>query len=225
MKKIIITFALVFLAIISQAQNFFGGNLTANFQSDTYIPKTGPEIKGDSYFDFTIAPMTGRQLNKKLAVGTRLSYTLSKDIEQDDGEWITTKQIGGVELFIRHTFAEFGRFSVLAEAGLSLGLGNEKLTRNDYIYIDEKISIYGLNIRPILSYNLSEKINLEAGLNFLNLGLAMRISKDKDTGDERVKPIFDLVLNSYNVTTTSGVISIGFTRKFGTKNKKASTTF
>jgi len=78
-----------------------------------------------------------------------------------------------------------------------------------------KMNSFGINLVPVLSYNLSERISLEATLNFMNFGWnRTRLTHIDEWRDEKITERgFGIGVNSGNVVDV-GAISIGFIYKF-----------
>ncbi|MCL2682994.1 MAG: PorT family protein [Bacteroidales bacterium] len=241
MKKIIITTALVSFAVISHAQLFIGGGIEFNSTSDkTTVSEDGYWGKVDrertvSYSDFSFAPMIGYYVNDKFAIGASIVWNKSTELEKykyirpsftDLEEEKLENTLFGIQPFVRYTFLQLGKFSVFVNAGAHFltGPGKFKYTEErigSWPYsrteeIDLKVSSFGVNIVPVLAYNLTPKISLEAGLNFLNLGwnsTKMKAEdKDKNKYENNVSS-FTAGVSPHNVVNV-GLISVGFICKF-----------
>ncbi|MDR2907012.1 MAG: porin family protein [Bacteroidales bacterium] len=222
MKKIIFTLVLVSFGMMSQAQIFVGGQLGFTSDKTKDVEKTSM---------LTIAPMVGYQLSDKLAAGVRLNFTSVKGVQfkfmGSDDDLIIKAPLFGAELFAQYTFLSFGKFSVYADAGIGFGAGKGKVEFGDTKEDQSKVSIFGINVVPVLAYNLSEKITLLANLNFLELGFMSTTEKDL-TVDPETKTTtthFGLGVNTNNVASTGlsldpdgnqigSPITIGFIYKF-----------
>jgi hypothetical protein len=144
----------------------------------------------------------------------------------------------GIQPFVRYTFAEFGNFSIFANIRLHLLGGYRSYpVSNIYDYLtfssssfDERqrsphwpphsfpsstdigITAVGINITPVLSYNLSEHLSLEATLNFMNFGLNRLTQEHKSSEDKRTVTNFGFGVNFENAANVSA-LSIGFILK------------
>jgi hypothetical protein len=239
MKKIIIILVFISFATASHAQWFTGGSLDYRSTSEENSSRNNNEK--DSYSVFSIAPMIGYQKGK-FAFGASFIYNTGTEKEMLllPGHWagpgwdrsllwwppilIETKSttestFWGIQPFFRYTFAEFGRFSVFANARVHFLSGTTEQTLK-YEHSDDSFPGFhydatslGINIAPMLSFSLSEKINLETALNFMNFGFNRTIKKHKESEDKDTITDFGLGINSENVANI-GTVSIGFIYKF-----------
>ncbi|MDR2087690.1 MAG: hypothetical protein LBP72_11060, partial [Dysgonamonadaceae bacterium] len=109
----------------------------------------------------------------------------------------------GLAPYARYSFVEFGKFSVWGSAALAFGGGETGVGDNT-----EKFTAFGLDIHPVLKYDLSDKFTLLTNLNFLNIGFTQVNVKDAATVTN-----FGLGVDAGDVATL-GAINIGFLYKF-----------
>ncbi len=231
MKKIIIATAFVTFAGISHAQIFVGAQLGFNNTKATYEPNAGSkqELKTVSY---TIAPMVGYRFNDKFAVGLRPAYASQKEIYpkylggNDDREEKTT--LFGFDALAQYTFIQLNKFSVYAEAEVGFGKGKETYSLGSTTEDLNELTLWGINVKPVLAYDLTKKIRLIANLNFLSLGFASTTVKDLQRKDKETVKEFNFSFSSADITTvglevlnngtggigTAGFIRIGFLYTF-----------
>jgi hypothetical protein len=231
MRKITLIVALVSFAMASQAQIFVGGSLGFNTQGGKYKPKSGSDYKFDRTTAFEIAPMVGYQLDEKLAAGLRINFASVKETEFSNGsdkDYIYKDPVFGAELFGQYTFYTQGKFSVYAEAGIGFSSSKPKSGFEGNLEGYYRYSTFGLNIKPVLAYNLNDKITLLCNLNFMGFGFNSMTRKDDD-GNKQTNNAFGLNVNTnklvkvgadIDLTTTpwdpiiyTGHISIGFIYK------------
>ena len=224
MKKIIITVALVTFAMASQAQIFVGGQLGFRSYTESNTPKDKDKEKELSITRFNIAPTIGYQLNEKLAVGVRIDFLTRKQtnfdevwVSSDKYEDLVRKNSGfGFEVFGQYTFLNLDKLFVYAEAGIGFGTG--KATREagsvEWIKSEEKITNFGINIVPVLGYNLTERITLLANLNFMSLGFNSVTEEDVKTKNKTHISDFGLNINSNNITRGGILFQVGCIYRF-----------
>jgi hypothetical protein len=208
MKKTIITLSTISFALICQAQWVIGSGLDYKFTSEKNVYPYDKK----SYSEFLFTPMVGYQKNK-LTFGGNIILKIDSErtVYDDQKRWKPNRKgLLGIQPFVRYTFVEFGKFSVFTNIGTHFGYGTtEQFADNTLI----EGYFYGINIVPVFSYSLSKKINLEATLNFVNLGWnTIRPPKtqfDPDSSKYR-KTITNIGLgkNSGNITNVN-VISFG----------------
>jgi opacity protein-like surface antigen len=227
MKKFLPTTALIFFVMICQAQWFVGGNIGYHRNSEEQVSGRNNSVR-TVYSEFSFAPTFGYQDNR-LAFGATLSFLQhsTKSQHWSGGSWVdntdqqTKFPLWGIQPFVRYTFVEFGKFSVYANLGMHFLKGK---TEREYTYlgwppytvmVPYNVNSFGINMTPILSYNLSERISLEASLNFMNFGWNKMESKhdDKNRDEKMTERNFGIGINSGNVADV-GAISIGFVYKF-----------
>ncbi|MDL2315155.1 hypothetical protein LJC16_02735, partial [Bacteroidales bacterium OttesenSCG-928-C19] len=119
--------------------------------------------------------------------------------------------------YIRYSFVEFGKFKVLGKASLYV-----EGSKNDLLATEVKTTEFGLNIVPMLTYDLSEKFALFTDLNFLGFGFAYNKVKDGnattrfglniDAND--VISVGGASVDMSNGTFSDPLIRIGFAYKF-----------
>ncbi|MDR2448940.1 MAG: hypothetical protein LBD52_03160 [Prevotellaceae bacterium] len=190
-KTILIMLVSVLCTGFVNAQVYLGGSL--GFGTETEKPEVGDKTKTTS---FSFAPEIGFGLNSNFELGIALALT---NLKTDFGGNETKSNAWRVAPYARLSVIEFGNFSVWGQANLFVGGGEQN---------SQKATSFGLNIQPVLKYNLSDHFSLLANLNFLNLGFSQTKIKDVSTTTS-----FDLGVDSYNVVTL-GDIAVGFIYKF-----------
>jgi hypothetical protein len=228
MKKIIFFITFISFAMTAHAQWIIGGSTEYSSISNKNNFRVSAAFESKlSQSGFSFAPMIGYQINKFAFGGSIIINT-----DTDTDTWLSghyqnkTKNetiLWGVQPFVRYTFMEFGNFSVFANTGVHILTGNSKQTYSSNIpsttNSEHGILYMGINVVPVLSYRLSDRINLEAGLNFMNFGWNSVTEEDKRNHSNPQKTTitdFGLGVNSGNAANV-GTISIGFIYKFGGK--------
>ena len=204
MKKITITMVLIAFTVMAQAQIFLGGELGFNTSGSKFVPKDGDEVKAPRTSSFTIAPMAAYQLNEKLAVGARIGFQRESETRfkfmggNDDLKNFTTGFDFGI--FAQYTCLQFGKFSVLTEAGFAFGTANGKSRIGSNTTDLWKENSINIEIKPILAFDLNDRIRLTCQLNFLALGFT-RISNrtPADSDNKTVESQFNFGINTNNV--------------------------
>ena len=213
MKKIFCILILgCLITTTAHAQYFAGGSVSLHAGSN----KIG-DLKTKSS-GFGLSPSLGYYWNEQLAFGlaVSLSGSYSNNNMNLDGPYKTAATTWAIAPFARYSLIEFGKFSVWAEASLNLGMSFSKITHSAIAAIpDDKYTTLqaSLNVAPLLSYALSNKINLEAGLKFLNLGYSVSRQKHKETDIVSTSSSFGLGADSNNILNV-GNLTIGAVYKF-----------
>lgn len=229
MRKIFIMLAtVVCAAMISNAQIFVGGRLGFNTTGGKNVIKGGPEgvkdetLKGDpdtqgKPMSWLIAPKVGFFLNDDLAVGISIGVGANKTKTfgyNANNKWEELQKQSNFswELapFARYYAFRAGKFAVALEAELAFGsTGRGKVTVGSSTTKGGfKTSTLGFNVRPVLAYSVSEKIDLECNLNFLALGYNRRVVKDVESkddykGSKKVYSSFDFSVDTDRVVVVA----------------------
>lgn len=208
MKFIKLFFALALvLSMVSaaNAQLFVGGSF--NFSSE--MPKTtvgSTTTDGVRSTNFTLAPSVGYFMSDKIAVGASVGYVLNRSRWTNiaDDEVINNRSMFELAPFARYYALQMGSVSVFAQGTLSLGFGSETRkidgTKNDLA----SIFAFGFNVAPAISYDLGEKLSLEARLG----GLYFQHTKDTDETNDSYK-----TTNSWGLNARLSSISFGLIYK------------
>jgi hypothetical protein len=184
-RSILLCLFILFLTGLElNAQVFVGGGLgiSTSKSKSTYL---GTTTDGDKYFDLNFSPKVGFFLGKKLALGMGLDLWTSKVTEPNTGESEETvnKSSGwSVGPFVRYYFAEAGNFSFFGEGALGIGGSKSKSTVGSNTTEGPKYFNVAFGVSPNLSYKLSDKVALEAGLG--SLGFYSSTGKQKYGSDE-----------------------------------------
>jgi hypothetical protein len=195
MKKVFLFALVAVLSIASaSAQAYIGGSL--GFLSSSAKPEGGEKITSSA---FSFAPEVGYSLTEKLDLGIAVAFGSGKS-----GDLKTTGF--GVAPYVRYSLVEFGKFSVLGKA--SLGIDSETEKDNGY---KTTLTTFGLNVAPVLKYDLSDHFVLLANLNFLGLGFNQTTEKEGDAKLTRTG--CGLGIDTDNVANV-GELTIGFAYKF-----------
>jgi hypothetical protein len=228
MKKFLTTAAAVFaLVAVSNAQLFVGGNLGFSTSSETEKNSDGDGIKQNgASMSFEFNPQIGFELNDKMSVGAYviLGTSSTKTFDGSKDNKVTTKTVSneiGIAPFFRYSFVEFGDFKVMAEAALPFAIASGKLSypdadpARDAVKAPKTMNI-GLAVAPVVSYSISDRIDLEAQLNVFSLGYyfsSTNPNPDADGKERNNSSDFQLGVSPDDVFTT-GAINVGMIFKF-----------
>ncbi|MDR2037972.1 MAG: porin family protein [Bacteroidales bacterium] len=220
MKKIFITFAVLLTVVfVSNAQLFVGGSLGLSTTGGK--EKTGSNsVDKESTFGFEISPKVGYYLSDKFAIGgeVTLGFESEKTPDANGGDDQKDNFFSwGIAPFARYSVAEFGKFSVLLEGGVGIFGGTSKTKLGSQSFDGPSLFGFGVNVTPLLSYSLSDRFNLEMGLNFLNFGFnTWTIKTDGNPDDTKDRTTnFGFGVDTDNVFQADlGAVTIGFIYKF-----------
>jgi hypothetical protein len=189
MKKVILT---MFVAVcglgFANAQIYLGGSV--GFSTNNSKPEKGNKTSQSS---FSFAPEVGYSLNQDVDLGLKFNLSNKKMVDKSKNKaW-------SVAPYVNYSLVSFGRFSVWEHGELFFGEAEISKAKN---------MSFGLNIQPVLKYDLSDNFLLLANLNFLNVGFSQTKYKNDKTDTN-----LSLGVNTNNVANT-GNIAIGFLYKF-----------
>ena len=214
MKKLGLVLFLALATMVSNAQLFVGGSVGLDLGSDKV--KVGSNVTSDlSEFRFGLNPRIGYYVNDKFAIGAMVNLQVrsDKDKSNSNAEIKNNRLTWGITPFARYSIVEFGKFSVLAEGTLGISGTTSKASTGSVSVKGTPTINYGFNIAPLLSYSLSNRLNLEAALNFLNFGLNGSSRNNKDTDTKTTSFDFGIGANANNAFNV-GAMTVGFIYKF-----------
>lgn len=198
MKKIWIVLLLICTGFTVHAQWFLGG------KAGLYVNKTSYELTEDyatisEMIGFEVAPQFGYYFNEKLALGLNLSFlfnTVKIDRKTDSDR--TNSFSWRITPVIRYSAFTYKKFSLILEGRIGVGGAQMKSVVKGLPDANTKYSIFEIgviNIAPVLGFRLTKHLQLEAGLNFLNLGYNIQIlnvtgEKNTQYYDQKIKQVF-----------------------------------
>ena len=206
MKKIILLAALSFAAVTVNAQWFVGGSVGFG---------TSTAKEGDNKATFTtfgLNPEVGYSFHDRWDVGIEGGYNFSTMKLDEDGD----KVKGGawhVAPFIQYSAVEFKNFEIQFRADVHFAGGDlfvdatGDLPLGHYNDNFDAATEIGLNITPIVAYNISDRFQIRAALNFASLGFNYTKEGDLKTTD------FGLAANTRNLMNTND-FQLGFIVRF-----------
>ena len=214
MKKVLAlaVVALLFAGSQAYAQWFVGGGVGFNTVKD-----------GET--SFSVSPEAGYAYNEKVDFGLGFSYSSLSDGTESfsDGNFgnYTLSESSSFKIapFARYNFINFGKFKFLLKGEFAIVSRSETLVGEEALYdqieddyytvaTEREVSGSGfeINVIPMVTYDLSEKIVIFAGLNFLSMNFSS-LGGDYDTTS------FGFGADSNNVANTD-YFQIGFNYKF-----------
>jgi hypothetical protein len=224
MKKIFIILAIAIIAINANAQWFLGGNIGFYVHIEGAQNELNP---CQSEIGFSIAPKFGYYFNEKFAFGVDLAAgpTFAQGVETYtwyDG-WgyphVSLSEFQGtfvhwrVSPFLRYSIFNHKKFTLMLEGSMGAG-AQHFIIEYERQPQPLKYSVIGvgiLNLVPILGYKLNDHIQLEAELNFLNIGYNLDIHLNG--GVTELKHDFNIGFYAKNVFSVSQ-LRIGMIYKF-----------
>jgi len=237
-KLVMIAMLLIIASVNVKAQWFLGGEVGVNVNSKNFDAVNDGNNDSKQTFDgtnigFKIAPKFGYYFNEKVALGLSFSVggTFSEEREKkeyimysQDFEYRKNSVNWGVYPFVRYSVFTYKKFSVLLEGYTGVGCAHGFGKLNGGKEKSTTVSIGVFNVTPILSFKFNDRLQIETGLRFLNVGYNIDISKGEFEGDNSRPPnSFNQIKHDFNIGFNSGSVfslsqTIGIIYKF--KDKK-----
>lgn len=224
MKKALLFLAVIIAATVANGQVFIGGSFG--------VDKTGGKTKlgsvtidNPSTFTVQFSPKVGFYLNDDFALGLSLGI-INTSYTTPENEYISDQEV--VDNTLTLTIAAFARYKLIGNDRVSLfldgELGGGKVTSKEKIgSITEEgdpLSLFAFGIAPVISYSISDRIDIEASSDFLRFGFASITETDLDDSDYKsTVNHFGLGLNAYTPNIVSGqmeapLLKVGLNFKF-----------
>lgn len=164
-KKILAMFVAVLgISAAASAQIVAGGSL--GYMIDTKA--AGPNLKMTTW---NFSPRIGFAVSDALEVGAYLGMECDVIKDKDDADILKTRTTRwNIAPYARFRAAQMDKLSVKGELMAQFSNGSVKTT---VMNVETKVKgnlTYAVVLRPVLVYSASDNIDVEFGLNFLNLG-------------------------------------------------------
>ena len=209
MKKIFIIVTIILIVTNVNAQWFLGGEIGISAyninETVVFVDRNEPNTISKTHVGFMLAPKGGYYFNEKFALGLSfyIGSTFAIDALYKDQKYREYSINWGVYPFVRFSVFTYKKVSLVLEVSTGVGstqtfwkLGDSKTEKGS-----TTIAIGVFNMTPILSFNLTDHLQMEAGLNFLNIGYNIDI-----ISREKGPPPYVY----YKTSTTKHDFNIGF---------------
>ena len=216
MKRVIVAvFALLVTILTVNAQVFVGGGLGTNFG----FAKNSSGIVDYSgiHYGLSISPQVGYYLNDDLSIGLSGSVGRNgsnyKTVSTDPGNNQKRKSFSdswGFNVFGRYKLFGLGieNLSLLVQGSIGVQGYNSEHAVNKITTKYPGETVYDITAQPVLSYKLSDRIDVLADCDFLSLGYQYQTQKNSETNSKLKIHNFNFGFNSFSV------LNIGFIYKF-----------
>jgi len=224
MKKLVVAFAVLIAAVFtSNAQVFVGGGLGVEFGGgkSTY---GGTSVDAPSTLALYFAPKAGFYLSDNFAVGMEAGFLTGTEKQTSGSTEIKNNLFGwGVSGFARYRLAGDEKLSLLLEGSVGAGGLKNKRTVGANTTDGDPMFAFAIGVLPVLSYSLTDRLNIEASCDFLSFGFQSIIEKDKDDATYKyIENYFGFGVNSLGFNMLgldeylgiSNMIKIGIVFKF-----------
>ncbi len=191
MKKILLTAAFAVAAMAASAQYYVGGSAGIQFN--------GKDSGIDPKFGINISPMVGYTLNDKMDAGLEVIFSFQKDQEPTETKYTSF----GLAPYLRYTFYQFGKFGVLGKGSVFFLSQTQKSDATG----KQSTFALGLGVIPQITFDVTDKVQLFADLNFLAFNFAY-VNPEGDSFS-----MFNVGVDANNITQV-GDLQIGFIYRF-----------
>jgi opacity protein-like surface antigen len=187
-----------FFCISLNAQFFVEGNL--GFALSSHKTDNGGTTQKSTDNSLYLAPGFGTFLSEQFALGLSLDLTFSGHTYGPNPDSKTKSASIGASPFVRYYAMRWNKLAVFGQGNIGFAFSNSSVTTNGTKTEGPKDSNYYLSIFPGLSYDITDKLQLQTSLNFLRFGYVYAVSKDGSTKDTNS--------NFYGGATLDNIVSI-----------------
>ena len=211
MKKLLYSLFFVLATSMMTYSQFFVGGTLGFGTSGGSIETNDTETDKSSSLNLSLEPQAGFFISEDVSLGAYLSLGFSHFNNHGDPETIHTSTSFGISPFIRYYAIRINKFSIYGQARIIASISNSKDQTGDVSVDGPANTTLGLSVYPGMAYDISDKIQLMAGINVFSLSLTHNIEKDGDIRDKTTSFGFGANLNNI---VTSGQISVGAIFRF-----------
>ena len=223
MKRILLIITvLVSTLLTANAQVFVGGGIGIDLVGGK-VKSGSNSTDRPSIFVFQIIPKAGYYVSDDFAIGLdvglmTISVTTPNMMGNDDPVATTTAwQVGA---FARYKLVGTEKLSLLLEGGLTIGGLKSKEKVGSNTTDGNPSSFFTIGVLPVLSYDLSDRLSIEASGDFFRLGFTLHTQKDANNKDyKQTTNNFGFGVNAINPVSdlndvSSSLFRVGLVFKF-----------
>lgn len=162
MKKLFLTFAVVFMAIAANAQVWMGGSF--GFSSSKASKNANP------VYNYSIAPEVGVSIAPRWDVAVALGY--SGESAKGEILGINVKDVEtaiSVEPYVRYTAFDLGKVGFFIDGGFQYSFISEKITSGNHSE-SSSTNAYWIGLQPGIKFAASDNITFAARIGSLGYG-------------------------------------------------------
>lgn len=209
-----IVLSVLFCSVSASAQDYLGGSLS--FRSSSSRNTASNAIATTTAWNdgttINVSPDLGWFVGDKWAVGIR-PWVGFGNSSSHDGTRSGSFSVG-INPYARYQLLLHNRFGLWAEADPQLGFTRNRTETRDHVWISNiRSTTYGVELVPVLTYQLNRRIFLESRLNLFSLSMQ---GNHTVTSDGREQHTFNcgLTATTDDILNPLGEITIGFLYKF-----------
>ena len=178
MKKFLLVLVFVALGLVSNAQLFVAGSVSANHSSSKKVYVNHETDYNPRYNGFSIAPAVGYMIpGKSYGFGLGLGYAYSSEKKDLSKDFTNTFDFGP---FFRYAYARFDKITLYFDAKIPVSVAKKKEKTGNVTYDADKSFSIGGRLIPGLTYRFSDHIlfTTEIGLLSINYNHTKTTSAD-----------------------------------------------
>ena len=205
--KLLTSFIAIFFVLsfeVANGQLFVGGSVGFNTSGGS-TETNGVTVDHQTNTNFSFSPSVGYFLTDKFAVGGSLSLLTNRVVTPGNTETVDVQRTFGISPFVRYYAYRLNKFSIFGTGYLGLGWNTQKSTTGPITTTDPTTTMFRFGVTPSVSYDLTDKISLEAGINLLSMGYNYNTSKASN-GDRSSSSNFYFGAGVNNLFTTGSVV-------------------
>ena len=167
MKKFLLVLVFVALGLVSNAQLFVAGSVSANHSSSKKVYVNHETDYNPRYNGFSIAPAVGYMIpGKSYGFGLGLGYAYSSEKKDLSKDFTNTFDFGP---FFRYAYARFDKITLYFDAKIPVSVAKEKEKTGNVTYDADKSFSIGGRLIPGLTYRFSDHILFTTEIGLLSI--------------------------------------------------------
>ena len=198
MKKFLLVLVFVALGLVSNAQFFVAGSISANYSGGETVYASHTIEYSPKSSGFSVTPAFGYMIpGKSYGFGLGLGYSYSS-VKNDVADHMTKSYKNGFDFgpFFRYAYAKFDKITLYVDAKMPVSVVNAKVKSTDKVIDGDKTFSIGGRLIPGLTYKFNPHIlfTTEIGILSINYNHTKTTSHD---GNMAVKSdVFKLGANT-----------------------------
>lgn len=168
MKKFLLVLVFVALGLVSNAQFFVAGSISANYSGGETVYASQTIEYSPKYSGFSVTPAVGYMIpGKSYGFGLGLGYAYSSVKDSMAKDFTNTFDFGP---FFRYAYARFDKITLYVDAKMPISVSNDKTKIGDAVAINgDKTFAIGGRLIPGLTYKFNNHILFTTEIGLLSI--------------------------------------------------------
>ena len=167
MKKFLLVLVFVALGLVSNAQLFVAGSVSASHSSSKKVYVNHETDYNPRYNGFSIAPAVGYMIpGKSYGFGLGLGYAYSSEKKDLSKDFTNTFDFGP---FFRYAYAKFDKITLYVDAKMPVSVAKSKEKLGSVTYDGDKSFSIGGRLIPGLTYKFNNHILFTTEIGLLSI--------------------------------------------------------